>query len=263
MEVFKLSSFTIYELNTAEQLDLFYSEENVLNLEEVKRAMTSKVATIGTDGRISGEGFINPVIKKRNGIDVLEAYGTDLVNLGNYFDTTFHEDGVTTTETQYTFYSKTRIIITANSNLILKFDNSTEEKAKGKVKALVESLGFETILFKLDDELLRKIQDDGRFVWSATKIDRIDKDGDKTTKVSYEIDLANDVHRSEVDDAYRAHGKMSHLKFQLPFVAEGAPEKITVSLYNNGNRAFFEEVELGNASVHDFVVYLMITLKNI
>lgn len=258
-----MSSFTIYRLNTAEQLDLFYTEQGKLNLEEVKKSMSSKVATINSEGKITGEGFIHPVFENRNGINVLEAYGTDLINLGNYFDTTFTADTVTTTETQYTFYSKTRILITEESDLILKFDNSTEEKAKGKVKALVESLGFETTLFKLDDSLLRKVQSEETFEWSAAKIDRIDKAGDKTTKVSYEIDLANDVHPSQVDDAYREHGQMSHIKFQIPYDATGAPNMITVSLYNNGHRVFFEEDELGSSSVNDFVVFLMSRLKTL
>lgn len=258
-----MSSFTMYKLNTAEQLDLFYNHEGKLNLEEVKKAMSEKVATLNNEGKITGEGFINPVFENRNGVNVLEAYGTDLVNLGNYFDTTFHEGIVTTTETQYTFYSKTRILITEDSDLILKFDNSTEEKAKGKVKALIESLGFETILFKLDDSLLRKVQNEQTFDWSAAKIDRIDKEGDKTTKVSYEIDLANDVHPSQVDDAYREHGKMSHIKFQIPYTATGAPNKVTVSLYNNGHRAFFEEEELGSSPVNDFIVFLISRLKSL
>lgn len=258
-----MSSFTIYKLNTAEQLDLFYNDNGKLNLEVVSRSMKDKVATIDSTGRINGEGFIKPEIKNRNGISVLEAYGTDLVNLGNYFDTTFNNDNVTTIEKQYTFYSKTRILITEDSDLILKFDNSTEEKAKGKVKALIEGLGFETTLFKLDDSLLRKIQNDETLAWSEAKLDRIDKDGDKTTKVSYEIDLANDVYPSKVDEAYRDYGKMSHIKFEIPYDPSGTDNKITVSLYNNGHRVFFEEGELGISSVSDFVIYLTNKLKQI
>lgn len=258
-----MSSFTIYKLNTAEQLDLFYTSDGKLNLEAVSRAMNEKVATIGSNGKISGEGFISPTITNRSGLSVLEAYGTDLVNLGNYFDTTFHDDNVTITEAQYTFYSKSRILITENSDLILKFDNSTEEKVKGKVKALVEGLGFETTLFKLDDSLLRRIQNNDDFTWSAAKLDRVDKDGDKTTKVSYEIDLADDVHPSVVDEAYRQHGKMSHLKFEVPYESAGSINNITVSLYNNGHRVFFEENDLGISNVHDFIIYLMNKLNEI
>jgi hypothetical protein len=258
-----VSSFTYYKLNTAEQLDLFYTQEGKLNLEEVIRAMGQKVATLNANGKITGEGFLHPKFETRNGISVLEAYGTDLVNLGNYFDTTFQNGNVMTTENQYTFYSKTLIIITEDSDLILKFDNSTEEKAKGKVKALIEGLGFETTLFRLDDALLRKVQKDETFEWSAVKIDRVDKECDKTTRVSYEIDLADDVHTSQVDDAYREHGHMSHIKFQIPYDATGAPSKVTVSLYNNGHRAFFEEDELGAAQPNDFVVYLMNKLKTL
>lgn len=64
---------------------------------------------------------------------LLEAYGTDLINLGNYFDTTFDDEKIVTNEKQFTFYSKARIMITKDSDLILRFENSTEEKLRGKL----------------------------------------------------------------------------------------------------------------------------------
>lgn len=96
----------------------------------------------------------------------MEAYGTDLVNLGNYFDTTFQNDAMTTTETQYSFYSKTRIIITEDSDLILKFDNSTEEKAKSKVKALtmLKGNGINTIQMSIFSESKVIVNRDAFFV---------------------------------------------------------------------------------------------------
>lgn len=258
-----MASITVYKLNTAEQLDLFYTIEGKLDLNKVREAMDTKFAIIGQDGRINGQGFLNPQIKTREDIQLLEAYGTDLINLGNYFDTVFDEDDITTNEEQFTFYSKARIMITEESDLVLRFENSTEEKVRGKVKALVESLGFEATLLKIDDPLLRKIMDDNLYEWSAAKIDRVDKDGDKTTKVSYEIDSANDVHPSEVDEAYREHGKISHIKFQLPISRPGTPDTITINLYNNGHRAYFETNELGSFSIDDFSIFLMKILKGI
>lgn len=257
-----MPSITICKLNTAEQLDLFYNAEDKLILEKVKDEMLKKAATIGEGGKITGQGFLNPEIKYREELRVLEVYGMDLINLGNYFDTTFNENNITTNEKQFTFYSKARIIITEDSDLILRFENSTEEKLRGKVKALVESLGFEASFIKIDDAFLRRVMNAG-FDWSAVKIDRVDKVDDKTTKVSYEIDLANDVHPSEVDQTYRNHGLISHLKFQLPLNREGAPKDITINLYNNGHRAFFEANELGNFPIDDFSVYLMKELKAI
>ena len=259
-----MASITICKLNTAEQLDLFYNINGKLNLEMVKDEMLKKSATIDARGSITGQGFLKPEIRTRNEIRTLESYGTDLINLGNYFDTTFYdEDKITTDEKQFTFYSKARIIITEDSDLILRFENSTEEKLRGKIKATVESLGFEASFVKIDDSLLRKIMNDSSYEWSAAKIDRVDKDGDKTTKVSYEIDLANDVHPSEVDEKYREHGKISHIKFQLPLPPGDNPSTITISLYNNGHRAFFEASELGTIDVDDFSVYLMNELKRI
>ena len=224
-----MAAITAYTLNTAEQLDLFYSEDGNLNLEVLMNLMSQKAAPIDVEGKINGEGFINPRFDNINGSEMLVAYGVSLVNLGNYFEPRFENDVMTSREEQYNFYSKAYIIITKDSTLILKFDNSVEEKVRSKVKALVEDLGFEASVFKLDNELLREIQHDQDLDWSAAKIDRIDKDGDKTTKVSYEIDLADNVNSSQVDDHYRNSGKLSHLKFQLPYDAIGSNDKITIS----------------------------------
>lgn len=258
-----MASITVYKLDTAEQLDLFYTYDGKLNLDLIKEEMEKRVATLDDEGKINGEGFLNSSITYREDVRVLESYGTDLINLGNYFDTTFDEDNITTSEKQFTFYSKARIMITEESDLVLRFENSTEEKVRSKIKALVENLGFEATSLKMDNVLLRKIMDEELFEWSAAKIDRVDKDGDKTTKVSYEIDLANDVHPSEVDETYREHGMISHIKFELPLEHEDSPSSITINLYNNGHRAFFETNELGNYSIDDFTIFLMNKLRSI
>lgn len=57
-----MSSFTMYKLSTAEQLDLFYTMDGKLSLEAVSRAMNEKVATIGSDGRISGMERLKEVL---------------------------------------------------------------------------------------------------------------------------------------------------------------------------------------------------------
>ncbi|MCY8250273.1 hypothetical protein MOC27_11030 [Bacillus inaquosorum] len=259
-----MASLTIYRLNTADQLDLFFSHEGKLNLDEVIKEMKKKSAPIDNDGKtINGEGFINTRKNIRNGLPVIESYCTSLVNLGNYFEARLENDQLTTVETQHRYFSKASLIITNESDLILKFDNSTEERSKSRVKSLVEELGFEANALRLDNDLLRKIQQDPIFEWSAVKIDKIDKDGDRTQRVSYEIDLADDKHPSRVDDDYRNHGKMSHIKFQLPYSAKGAPNKVTVKLYNQGNRIVIDEEELCGSSLMDFVVYLMSKLKGI
>lgn len=251
-----MASITVLQLGTSEQLDLFYTYEGKLDLEKVKNEMSNKAATIDENGRISGQGFLNSEINLRQDEEVLEAYGTDLVNLGNYFDTTFDDDNIITNERQFTFYSKARIIITKDGNCILMFENSTEEKIRSKLKALVEGLGFDPDYLKMDNQLLRKIMDEDIYNWSAAKIDRVDKDGDKTTKVSYEIDSANDVSPSEVDETYREFGYVSNIKFELPLTISGAPKYITVNLYNNGHRAYFDANELGSLDINDFSIVL-------
>lgn len=258
-----MASITVYKLDTAEQLDLFRTHEGKLNLEMIKEEMMNRFATLDDKGKINGQGFLNPNISFVEETKVLQAYGTDLINLGNYFDTTFDQDNITTNEKQFTFYSKARIMITEDSDLVLRFENSTEEKVRSKIKALVESLNFEATSVKIDNSLLRKIMDDDLFEWSAAKIDRVDRDGDKTTKVSYEIDLANDVHPSEVDETYRPHGQISHIKFELPLDKENSPKSITINLYNNGHRAFFESNELGSYPIDDFTIFLMNKLNDI
>ncbi|MCA1322454.1 hypothetical protein LC085_21495 [Bacillus tianshenii] len=256
-----MNFFYFYTLNTSEQLDLFFSEEGNLNLARLRELMIEKRAPINNQGRINGEGFINPNILVRDDKHVVESYCASQGSLGYFNEARLVNNELTTERIQHHYYSKSFTIVSEESDLIIKFDTSSEEIAKSKVKSLIEVLGFEATTFRLDDSLLRKIQD--RYDWTAAKLDKIERYGDSTKRVSFEIDPANDQFPSQVNEEYREHGKMSHITFELPYNAPGAPNTVTVKLYSQGNRVVLNEDELGGSSVEEFILYLHRVLKGL
>ena len=224
-----MNFFYFYTLNTAEQQDLFLCENGLLDLGVLRETMIENRAPISTDGRLNGEGFISPTTLVRNEKNVIEGYCASQSSLGYFNEARLLNDSWTTERIQHHYYSKSFITISEKSELIMKFDSSSEEIAKSKVKSLIEALGLEAIAFKLDDSLLRKIQEN--YDWSAAKLDKIERYGDSTKRVSYEIDLADDQFPSQVNEDYKEHGKMSHITFEMPYTAPGAPNTITVKFF--------------------------------
>ncbi|MED4292245.1 hypothetical protein [Priestia megaterium] len=254
-----MAIINLFSLNTAEQLDLFYTESGALKLNDLRDVMIEKRAPIGNNGAINGEGFINPNFQIRNEVQVIESYCSSQGSLGYYNEARMVNESFTTERIQHHYYGKSFIIITQESDFIIKFDYAIEEGTKNKVKSLIEELGFEATIFRLDNDLLRKVQN--HYDWSAAKLDKIERFGDSTKRVSYEIDPADDQHPSQVDEDYREHGKMSHITFELPYDVVGAPNTITVKLYTQGNRVVIDEGELGGSPIEEFILYLLGELK--
>lgn len=180
-----MNFYYFFSLNTAEQLDLFYSEAGKLDLNQLRDSVVEKRAPIDEVGRINGEGFINPNIQIRNNRQVIESHCSSPGSLGYFNEARMLHNDLITQRVQHHYYSKSFLIGTENSDIIIKFDNSSEEGTKSKVKSLVEELGFEATIFRLDDKLLRKIQ--ACYDWSAAKLDKIERYGDSTKRVSYEM----------------------------------------------------------------------------
>ncbi|WGD65588.1 hypothetical protein P5630_11705 [Bacillus subtilis] len=256
-----MATLNIYTLNTAEQLDLFLTQDGDLDLDYVLDLMNEKIAPISPDGAISGEGFINPQFRVRDDLKLIESYCASQGSLGYFNEARMEDSAFTTRRTQHHYYSKASLFITEKSDLVLKFDFTTEEGSKSKVKSLIEELGVEATIFRIDNDLMTKVQN--KFEWSAVKLDKIEKDGDKTKRVSYEIDLADDQSTSQVDEDYRDYGKRSHISFELPYSAPGAPNKVSVKMYSQGNRIVIDEDELCNSPLEDFIVYLLNVLKGL
>ncbi len=256
-----MNFFYFYTLNTAEQQDLFLCEDGLLDLGVLRETMIENRAPISAEGRLNGEGFISPTTLVRNEKNVIEGYCASQSSLGYFNEARLLNDSWTTERIQHHYYSKSFITISEKSELIMKFDSSSEEIAKSKVKSLIEALGLEAMAFRLDDSLLRKIQEN--YDWSAAKLDKIERYGDSTKRVSYEIDLADDQFPSQVNEDYKEHGKMSHITFEMPYTAPGAPNTVTVKLYNQGNRIVINEDELGGASIEEFILYLHDVLKHL
>lgn len=256
----KFMSF--YTLNTAEQLDLFLSKDGKLDLFRVMEKMSESAATFGDDNIISGEGFFKPSLEELNDIQIVKAYSATQGSLGNYREAYVNEDVIKSQIKQHKFYSKSSVIISENSDLILIFDDTSEERTKTKVKSLIESLGFEASFFRIDDGLLRILQ--SKYKWLAAKLEGIERIKDSTKKVSYEIDPTDEEFQSEADKMYKEHGKMSHLKFEMPYDAENTPNTITVKLYNDGHRIVIDGEEFPSHNELDkFILFLYGEFKKI
>lgn len=252
----------IFTLNTAEQLDLFVTENGKLLLETLKAIMQKKTATYDTEGIITAEGFINTQIEEIEKVKLISSYCAAQGSLGYFNETKFTGGKIQSTRKKHQYYIKSSIMITENSNLIIRFETSSEEDAKVGVKKLVESLNFKASTLKINDALIRAIKKE--YKWTAAKLERIDKDGDPTKKLAYELDPAHDTSKSTVDELYQEHGKMSHIQFELPYKAKNCPNYVTVKLYKDGNRIVIDENQfpLKNREVYlkPFIIQLLNTL---
>lgn len=245
-----------YSLNTAEQPELFHSEDGSLVLEKLWEEMENKRAPITQDGYFGGQGFGEITQKNILGKETLESFCVTEGSLGNYNEARFDDNTFTTERRQHKYYTKSTIFINEESTFIIMFDNSIEEKAKARVKAQVEEMGLGTASFQINDKLIREIQKN--YTWSAATFNKIVKLGDSTQKVSFQVDPANDTDTSFIQEEYSEHGEMSHIKFEVPYTAPGSPNTVTVTLYADKNRIIIDENEFGDPnSFKDFVVYLL------
>lgn len=248
--------FYSYKLNTADQPDLFLCDEGLLKLDIVQEKMAEHRVPINQNGYAEGEGYHNIEIINVGTDQTIQAFCLTTTSLGYYNEARFTEGCFTTERKQHSYSTKSRVYITTDNQVIVMFDNSLEERAKAKVRAQIELLGFETSALQINDALIRSIKE--HYTWRAASFNKIIKHGDSTKKVSFEIDPANDTDPSQIDQQYQEHGEMSHIKFEMPYSVQGAPTLITVTLYSSKNRIIVNEEEFANEQLfHEFVVYLI------
>ncbi|GGN55044.1 hypothetical protein [Oceanobacillus indicireducens] len=248
--------FNIYQLNNADQLDLFFSKsDGTLDLKKVSEKMEDFIAT-SEDGEINGEGFLNintTIIEDKK---IIESIATGQGSLGYYNQAYISNEEVTSNRKQQTFYSKSRVFITEDNFLIILFDDTTEEKIKRNIKNLVESVGFEVTNFRLSDAIMRNIRND--YTWTEVRLERVDNESDSTKKVYYEIDAADNDNDSLIDKIYRDQGKMVQISFEMPYnkIKDG-PNFITVKLYKNDHRIVINASEFPKyEDMKTFIIHL-------
>ncbi|MDV6377714.1 hypothetical protein ORD22_05475 [Sporosarcina sp. GW1-11] len=246
----------IYKLNTEEHPDLFFSDEGSLNVDYLIETMDQNKAPINEEGYPQGEGF--GIVEKImiGNVKSVQCFCITRSSLGNFNEAKFSTDTFTTERKQHTYFTKSKIYLTENNEFIIMFDNSIEERAKAKVKAQIEQLGFEMSILRITDLLIRHIQNN--YSWSAATFNKIVKHGDSTRRVSFVIDPANDTDVSVVQQEYSDHGEMSHIKFDLPYTDNGNPKQITVTLYSDKHRVIINENEFSdNDSFNEFMLHLL------
>jgi hypothetical protein len=253
-----MAVFNIYELNEAEQLDLFYSKsDGNLDLDKIQEKMAEFISP-SEDGEITGEGFLQIRQKERSYAKSIEAFATGSGTLGYYTQAFVEEDqgnDVSSKRKQQQFFSKSRIFLTEEGFLIIFFDDTTEERIKKNIKNLIENLGFEANNFHLSDQLMRKVR--AKYDWQEVHLEKVENDRDSTSKVYYEIDIADTDNESKIDKIYGDKGKMVQISYEMAYDKGKEPLSKTVKLYKNDNRIVIDPEEFPEYDdLADFVVYL-------
>ena len=255
-----MTVFNIYKLNDNEsgQLDLFFSKsDGTLDLRKVVERMKEFSSPVEKDGIIAGEGFLKIQEVTIGSKEMIEAYATGQGSLG-YYTQAFVTDNeeVDSRRKQQQFFSRAKIFITGDNLLIIMFSDTTEEKIKSNIKNLVESVGFSVSNFQLSNNLMRKVRQN--YQWKEVRLEKLDNEKDSTTKVYYEIDIADGENESLIDSIYSEHGSMVLISFEMPSDhLTNAPNFITVKLYKNDNRIVLESNEFPDTPTENkFIVYL-------
>lgn len=252
-----MATFYFFKINSE---DMFLSNtEGKLNLNRCYELMTENTATKESgNNQVNGEGFIHPIIRHIGTKEVITSNCAVQGSLGYYNQAFFNDTEVTSTRVQQTFYSQANVIITEDYEVILYFDFSEEISGKTKATALIENLGFELERVKFTHEKLVLIKEE--FSWKAAKLEKIDRTGDSTRTVSYEIDQA-DEGSSQIDELYNEYGKLSHLAFDFKVDDTNA---ITVKLYKD-NHGFIQgsEVESFSIDFNEVIIRLFEKLEEL
>ncbi|SYZ77244.1 hypothetical protein [Trichococcus shcherbakoviae] len=223
-----MATFYFFKINSE---DLFLSNnEGKLDLNECHKLMVANTATKESQNNaVNGEGFIHPLITRIGSKEVIISNCVVQGSLGYYNQAFFGAQDVTSVRVQQTFYSQARVIFTEDYEVILYFDYSEEISGKAKATALIEKLGFELERIRFNHEKLNSIKE--KFNWKAAKLEKIDRTGDSTRMVSYEIDQA-DEYTSKIDELYNEFGRLSHLSFDFRV---DDTNKITIKLYKDNH----------------------------
>lgn len=236
-----MATFYFFKINSE---DLFITDTNgKLDLNQCHELMLRHAATKDSeDNAVNGEGFIHPLITKIGSKELIVSNCAVQGSLGYYNQAFFDDQEVTSIRVQQKFYSQARVIITEDYEVIIYFESSEEVSGKTKATALLEELGFELERIRFNHEKLNLIKE--TFRWNAAKLEKIDRNGDSTRTVSYEIDQADEA-SSKIDELYNEYGKLSHLSFDFRL---NESNTLTVKLYKD-NHGFVQNNEVENLPV--------------
>ena len=239
--------------------DLDFFEDSKLNLQKIKETMELRKATYNEKKIFDKEGYTQISINEDESI--LSSTYILKNKLGQYTTISYDEtnESLKVSRTPYSYFGKSRLIITNDLNVIFKANYSSEENAKTRSISFFDEIGLEVEPLKLDDSIFQYIRKN--YDWKKIKIQRIEREKDSTRSLSYEIDPASDK-ESEVDKIYNESGIFDHITFNIEFNSD----IYTVRLYKQGHKISIEESQFDSKQVfEEFCLYLMekfIEIKN-
>lgn len=231
--------------------DLDYFNNSKLNLEKIKEVMQLREASYNEKKIFNKEGYTQIDINATK--EILSSTYIFENKLGQYTTISYDEsDGsLKVSRAPYSYFGKSRLIITNDLNVIFKATYSSEENAKSKSIGFFEEIGLELEPLKLDDSIFQYIRKN--YDWKKIKIQRIEREKDSTKSLSYEVDPASDK-ESEVDKIYNECGVFDHITFNIDFNSN----VYTVRLYKQGHKISIDESQFDSKQVfEEFCLYLM------
>lgn len=254
-----MATFYFFKINK-DDLFINTTTNGKLNLNHFREVMVTHTATRSNEDKaVNGEGFINPIITTLNTKDVLISSCTIQGSLGYYNQAFLNDDeNISSNRVQHIFYTQAKVMITEDYEVVLYFEFSEETSGKSKAKSLVEELELDLETVRFSHELLTKIKENHK--WTAAKMEKLDRIGDSTRTVSFEIDPA-DEGESQIDEIYNDSGKLTHLTFDFKV---DDTNTITIKLYKD-NHGFIQNTEIENfpLSVNDVLIQLFEKLDSL
>ncbi|MBL4933931.1 hypothetical protein [Clostridium paridis] len=253
-----MSSIFFYEKDEELNIfDLIYFKDGKLDLVKIYNYLNSNQAKYGDNSIYNSEGYTD--IKLNDNKNELSCTYIFENSLGYFTEISYDSDTEAVKENRrcHKYFAQSRLIITNEPKIIVKASYSNEESTKTKILNFFEDIGIKYTPIKFDNQMFQFIRNN--FVWKKIKIQRIDKIGDSTKNLSYEIDPASEM-ESQVDTIYSECGVFEHIAFLIEY----EDDLKTVKLYKNGHRIVLEDGQFrSKKSMEKFCIHLYDILMNI
>lgn len=254
-----VASITVYRI--VEEL-IFFDRDHI-DLESLAIAVRDK--QVGTDeqGVIIESGFTTPIVNQIDDINYIDFLGFEKTSYGVYSEPSIVNNRVRTNENTFKYFTSCRVLIFSNNFLVILSNDSGEEKVKVGVRKLLESIGLNLDVIKMDSNFLTRAKNNSYVTCTSCTINEVENENDSTRNVSYEVDPADIVNGSVVNEIYEDKGHIYKIKVLFPYQIVTGNVSIVLTLYKNGNRCSFEPLQLNGGELDRFILVLMNFLRGI